>query len=167
MWRRRFVFSLLFFLLACSLASAQPASSSKTLILESLTDYQIRLQSVLKQINDSKTEIETSKSKIDQLSIDLENSKNESRKTIDDIKSKLTKSQLLLAEQQIDLQLQEATYKRLSTELERLKASYNLSRSTRNIFIIATIAEAGVIAYDHRDRVWGFVKSAFRWVGLK
>lgn len=142
--------SALFVLLSVAVLSGQ---SAKDTIIESLTTYQTRLQSVQKQINESNQKILDSQNLIDSLQQQLTNSENSSQIAISNLQQQLAESKELLMKQQEDLALLEKTYSQLLMELNSLKSSYQVYSSTTKICLIIVIGETFYIA-GHAFKWW-------------
>jgi len=83
-------------------------------------------------------------SQIDLLQQELSTSKGDLAK----VKSELEQSRLDLEASRLALANQEATFKELSTDLEKLRSSYNRSRRLTKILGLTSIAGACYIAGD-------------------
>ena len=124
------------------------SQSPKVQVLEQLTNYQIQLNLVNKQILDYSKQIVNLNRQIAQLQIDLQTSQDNDQKIIDDIKKQLADSKILLEQSQKDLLIQQELYKTLSMGLEKLKTSSQVSRIIKNAAIGIVIAESVYIIID-------------------
>jgi len=152
MWikSKAILLSVLFVCLSVALLSGQ---SAKDTMIESLTTYQIKLQSVQKQIRESKQKITDSQTLIDNLQAQLTDSKNNSQIAIDALKKQLTESNDLLTKQRANLMEQETTFNQLSTDLKKLNASYVASHKLNYILGGLSIIMGGYIG-GHIAGLW-------------
>jgi len=130
-------------LLLCS-ALFVYGQSPKESILDALTSYQTKLAEVKLSIESYRTQTLDLQSQIDLLQQELSTSKGDLAK----VKSELEQSRLDLEASRLALANQEATYKELSTDLEKLRSSYNRSRRLTKILGLTSIAGACYIAGD-------------------
>jgi len=137
-------------LLLCS-ALFVYGQSPKESILDALTSYQTKLAEVKLSIESYRTQTLDLQSQIDALSSELAASKQSltiSEENLTMLRASLEKSRLDLEASRLALANQEATFKELSTDLEKLRSSYNRSRRLTKILGLTSIAGACYIAGD-------------------
>ena len=143
MWRRIFATTLFALVSVLFLVSQDATSSPKDSLINALTQYQTALLQVKTSITSYEQAILNYNLQIADLQQQLNDSKDKSTLIINDLTQQLTDSRMLLEKQQQDLDKLQTLYKELSTELSRLKVSYEVSRNTTKILAIALLAVGG------------------------
>ena len=141
--RKLFVTIVFAFVSVFLLVSQDATSSPKDSLINDITQYQTNLLQVKASILIYKQQILNSNQTIADLQQQLNDSKNKSTQTIADLTKQLTDSKALLVKQQKDLDNLQKTFNQLSTDLKALKVSYELSRNTTNILVVALVAVGG------------------------
>jgi chromosome segregation ATPase len=124
------------------------SQSPKDIIVNRLSDYQLRLQMVVQSMNASEIKINSLSTTISDLKQQLIDSQNKSQTTIDELNSQLIESEKNLKTSRKDLAEQKSNYATLSKDLDKLKISYNLSRSAKTIFVWIALGEGAYIVFD-------------------
>ena len=143
MWRRIFVTTVFALVSVLLLVSQDATSSPKDSLINGITQYQTNLLLVKASITTYKQQILSSNQTIADLQQQLNDSKSKSTQIIADLTLQLTDSKALLAKQQKDLEQLQKISNQLSTDLKALKVSYEVSRNTTNILVIALVAVGG------------------------
>ena len=143
MWRRIFATTLFVLVSVLFLVSQDAILSPKDSLINSISGYQANLLQVKTSITIFEQQILNYKLLIADLQQQLNVSKDRSTQIINDLTQQLTDSKRLLDKQQTDLDKLQTLYKQLSTDLTRLKISFELSRNTTTVLAIALLAVGG------------------------
>jgi chromosome segregation ATPase len=143
LWRKLFATTLFALVSVLFLVSQDATSSPKDSLINALTQYQMNLLQVKASITSYEQAILSYNLQIADLQQQLNDSKDKSTLIIADLTQQLTDSKLLLDKQQQDLEKLQKVYNQLSTELNRLKVSYEVSRNTTKVLVIALLAVGG------------------------
>ena len=141
---RKLFATILFALVSVFLLVSQDAiTSPKDSLISAITQYQTNLLQVKASITIYARQILLYKQQIVDLQQQLNDSNSNSQAIISDLTQQLTDSKKLLEKQQQDLDQLQTLYNQLLTDLNRLKLSFEVSRNTTKILVIALIAVGG------------------------